>query len=62
VPAKLGSESDAVDLQVLCLNGAGCRLECSALSMGWEVCRMVSKQLPPKKGGKLSITLIRNYD
>jgi len=34
--------------KVLCLNGAGCRLECSGSSMGWEVCRMVSKQLPRK--------------
>jgi hypothetical protein len=45
---------DVIDLQVLCLNGEGYALKVSGSCMGWEVCRMVSKELPPRKGGKLT--------
>ena len=49
------SGSDVVDLQVLCLNGEGCTLKVSGSSVGWEVRRMVSNELPPRKGGKLTL-------
>ena len=46
---------DVIDLQVLCLNGEGYALKVSGSCMGWEVCRMVSKHLPPRKGGKITL-------
>ena len=46
---------DVIDLQVLCLNGEGYALKVSGSCMGWEVCRMVSKHLPPRKGRKITL-------
>ena len=42
--------SDLIDLFVQCLNGDGCMLKLSGSCTGLEVYRMVSKQLPQKKG------------
>jgi hypothetical protein len=50
---------DVIDLQVLCLNGEGCTLKVRGSSLGWEVCQMISRKLPPKKGGKLTL---QNHD
>ena len=47
--------SDLIDLSVQCLNGEGCRLQLSGSCTGWEVYRMVSKQLPQKKGARLNL-------
>ena len=47
--------SDLIDLFVQCLNGEGCMLTLSASCTGWEVYRMVSKQLPQKKGAQLTL-------
>ena len=47
--------SDLIDLFVQCLNGEGCMLTLSASCTGWEVYRMVSQQLPQKKGAQLTL-------
>ena len=46
---------DLIELHVLCLNGEGCRVKLNASALGLEVYLMVSKQLPPKKGGKSAL-------
>ena len=40
---------------VLCLNGEGCNLELTGSTMGRDVYLMVSRKLPPKKGGRLTL-------
>lgn len=45
------SDSDLIELNVLYLNGEGCRLKLGALALGREVQKMVSRQLP-KRGAK----------
>ena len=50
--AEPSSASDVIDIQVHFLNGEGCMLKLSPSHTGWEVYQMVSKHLPPKKGGK----------
>ena len=52
VYAEPSSASDVIDIQVHFLNGEGCMLKLSPSHTGWEVYQMVSKHLPPKKGGK----------
>jgi hypothetical protein len=47
--------SDLIDLFVQCLNGEGGMLTLSASCTGWEVYRMVSQQLPQKKGAQLTL-------
>ena len=47
--------SDLIGLSVQCLNGEGCVLKLSRSCTGLEVYRMVSAQLPPKKGAKLKL-------
>ena len=47
--------SDFIDLSVQRLNGEGCVLKLSGSCTGWEVYRMVSKQLPQKKGAQLTL-------
>ena len=47
------SVSDSIDLHVLCINGEGCMLTLRGSTLGLEVSLAVSKQLPPKKGGKI---------
>ena len=47
--------SDLIDLYVQCLNGEGTMLKLSRSCTGLEVYRMVSAELPPKKGGKLKL-------
>ena len=47
--------SDLFDLSVQCLNGEGCMLKLNGSCTGWEVYRMVSKQLPQKKGAQLTL-------
>ena len=47
--------SDLIDLYVQCLNGEGTMLKFSGSCTGLEVYRMVSAELPPKKGGKLKL-------
>jgi hypothetical protein len=44
---------DLIDLHVLCLHGEGCSLSLSPSTLGLEVRKMASEQLPPKKGAKL---------
>ena len=44
------SHGDFIDLSVQCLNGEGIMLKLSGSCTGLEVYRMVSKQLPQKKG------------
>ena len=46
-------DPELVDLHILCLNGESCKLKLGGSCLGWMVHRMVSKQLQPKKGGKL---------
>eukprot|EP00435_Cladocopium_sp_Y103_P012932 s1706_g3.t1 len=47
--------SDFIDLSVERLNGEGCKFKVSGSCTGREVYWMVSKQLPQKKGGKLTL-------
>ena len=47
--------SDLIDLFVQCLNGDGCMLKLSGSCTGLEVYRMVSKQLPQKKGAQITL-------
>ena len=49
------SSFDAIDLHVLCLNGEECNLKLSRSTMGRDVYLMVSRKLPPKKCGKLTL-------
>ena len=46
--------SELIDLNVVCLNGEGCRLKLSNATLGQEVYQTVSKQLP-QKPGKLAL-------
>ena len=49
--AVCGSELvDLIDLHVLCLNGEGCSLSLSPSTLGLEVRKIASEQLPTKKG------------
>ena len=45
----------SIDLQVLCLTGEEFRLNVHHDTLGREVYRMVSEQLPPKRGAKFSL-------
>ena len=47
--------TDLIDLYVQCLNGEGTMLKLSRSCTALEVYRMVSAELPPKKGGKLKL-------
>ena len=49
------SRADLIDLSVQCLNGEGCSLNVSGSCTGLEVYRMVSHQLPARKGAKLRL-------
>ena len=40
--------SETIDLHIVCLNGEGCKLTLSRSSLGREVRRMVSEQLPSR--------------
>jgi hypothetical protein len=46
---------DSIDISVRCLNGEGCVLKLFGSCTGQEVYRMASKELPAKKGGKLTL-------
>ena len=47
-----------MDLNVLCLNGDGCRLTLKKSTLGREVHQMVSEQLPRKKGARLALSYL----
>ena len=53
VDADTSSASDLIVLDVRCINGEGCMVTLSGSTLGWEVYLAVSKQLPPKKGGRI---------
>ena len=54
VGSSAGSELvDLIDLHVLCVNGEGCSLSLSPSTLGLEVRKAASEQLPTKKGAKL---------
>jgi len=42
--------SDLIDLYVRCLNGEGCELRLSSSALGSDLHKLVSEQLPSKKG------------
>ena len=44
-----------IDLEVLCLNGEGLTFKIRQTTLGREVHRMVSEQLPCKRGAKLAL-------
>ena len=49
------SSFNLTNLQVMCLNGDGCVLSVEASTLGREVLKMVSRQLPWKKGARISL-------
>ena len=46
---------DSISLQVICLTGEGITLNVPSTTLGQEVHRMVSEQLPGKRGTKLAL-------
>eukprot|EP00435_Cladocopium_sp_Y103_P054606 s77_g17.t2 len=46
---------EMINLNVLCLNGEGCKLTLPPSTLGREVRQMVLEQLPPKRGGRLAL-------
>ena len=57
MPATFGPSigCEMINLQVLCLNGEGCKLTLPPSTLGREVRQMVLEQLPPKRGGRLAL-------
>jgi len=47
--------NEAIEIQVLCLNGEGCNFSLSGSALGHEVQQMVWQQLPSKKGRRFVI-------